>query len=63
MKGDSVKNIKCVCLEDYRSLAQKVLPLETFTYIDSGADDEVTIQNNIKAFQKIVLLPRVLRDG
>jgi isopentenyl diphosphate isomerase/L-lactate dehydrogenase-like FMN-dependent dehydrogenase len=58
-----VKSVKCVCLEDYRNLAKKVLPLETFTYIDSGADDEVTVQNNVKAFQKIVFFPRILRDG
>ena len=31
-------------------------------YCSSGADDEYTLRNNINAFKKIYLKPRVLRD-
>ena len=58
-----MKQDRCVCLEDYRLLAQKTLPKEVFSYIDSGADLEKTKKNNHKAFQKLVMIPRVLLDG
>lgn len=61
-KGTSV-NVNCVCLEDYRILAEQKLPKEVFTYIDSGSGSESTKQNNHNAFSQIVMIPRILRDA
>lgn len=58
-----IKSSKCVCLADYEDLAKKVLPPEIYHYISAGADDEVTLKRNVKAYQDIALFPRVLRDG
>ena len=53
----------CVCVEDYRTLAKTKLPKDVFAYIDSGSDDEVTKKQNHRAFGRLVMIPRVLRDA
>ncbi len=47
---------------DYRRLAEKRLPRFLFDYIDGGANDEITLANNVGDFQKIRIRQRVLKD-
>lgn len=47
---------------DYRLLAQEKLPKKIFDFIDSGAGDEITKQNNRQAYNDICLRPLCLRD-
>lgn len=51
----------CHNFHDYRKLAKKRLPGPIFNYIDGGADDEVTMRNNTSAYDKVDLVPNVLR--
>ena len=54
-------NLKnCHNFEDFRKLAKKKLPSPIFHYIDGGADDEITLKRNTKAFEKCDLIPNVL---
>lgn len=46
---------------DFRALARRRLPGPIFNYIDGGADDETTMRRNTAAFDRIDLVPNVLR--
>ena len=52
---------KCFNTEDFRKLAKKKLPYPIFHYIDGAADDEVTLRRNTEAFEKVDLVPNVLK--
>ena len=45
-------------VEDLRSLACKTVPRIVFSYIDGGADGEVTLHENRRAFESVTLRPR-----
>src|SRR5271170_2190991 len=47
-----------VNIEDLRRLARRRLPRAVFDYVDGGAADEVTLRENCRAFQEVVLRPR-----
>ena len=47
---------------DYRAAAKTRLPPFLFHYIDGGANDERTLQNNVDDLARIALKQRVLRD-
>ncbi|MFN4183357.1 MAG: alpha-hydroxy acid oxidase [Hyphomonas sp.] len=49
-------------LMDFRAGAKRRLPAPLFHYIDGGADDEWSLVNNTKAFERYQLLPNYLRD-
>ncbi len=49
-------------MEDLRQQARRHVPRGVFDYIDGGAEDEVTLQRNVAAFQRVEFRPRVLRD-
>ena len=51
----------CHNFQDFRRLAKRRLPGPIFDYIDGGADDEVTMRENTRAFERCDLLPSVLR--
>ena len=51
----------CHNYHDFRSLAKRRLPGPIFNYIDGGADDETTLQQNTAAFEYCDLVPNVLR--
>ncbi len=51
----------CHNFHDFRRLAKRRLPGPIFNYIDGGADDEVTLAENSRAFDRCGLLPSVLR--
>ena len=48
-------------VDDLRSLAQRRLPAGVFDYIDGGAEDELTLDRNVRAFRETTFRPRVLR--
>ena len=52
---------KCFNTKDFRHLAKRKLPYPIFHYIDGAADDEVTLKRNTQAFEKVDLVPNVLR--
>ncbi len=49
-------------LKDFEPLARRRLPRQLFSYIQNGADEEVTIRRNRSSFDDYVLLPRMLVD-
>lgn len=51
----------CHNFRDFRRLAQQRLPGPLFNYIDGAADDEVTYRRNTEAFERVDLVPNVLR--
>jgi len=56
-------NLKnCHNVEDFRVMAKSRIPSPLFHYIDGGADDELTLQRNSKAFDDYFLVPNGLAD-
>ena len=51
-----------VNLSEYERLAQKVLPKSIFDHAAGGSDDEITLRENTAAFERLRLLPHILRD-
>ena len=63
MKSDrslarSVAFPRVINVHDFRRLAKKRLPAVVFAYIDGGAEDEVTLRENVAAFGDITFRPR-----
>lgn len=44
-----------MCITDFEKAAFKLLDNNTLQYYKSGADDEFTLQDNKKAFQRLEL--------
>ncbi|KAM0829975.1 hypothetical protein ACQ4PT_066517 [Festuca glaucescens] len=51
-----------VNIHEYQELAKKALPKMHYDYINGGAEDEHTLRDNIAAYGRILLRPRVLVD-
>jgi len=49
-----------VNIAEVRHLAQRKMATATFEYVDTGSMDELTLRENIAAFQRIQLLPPLL---
>lgn len=49
-------------VEDYHQAAKEKLPKMAYDYYRSGADDELTLQENVAAFRRIKLRPSVFVD-
>ena len=49
-------------IADLRQLAQRRLPCAVFEFFDGGAEDEITLRDNIDAFRRTRLMPSVLHD-
>lgn len=49
-------------VSDYRTIAQAHMSEQAWAYIDGGVADELTLQANVEAFQRLRLRSRVLRD-
>ena len=63
MKSDrslarSVSFPRVINIHDFRRLARQRLPAVVFAYIDGGAEDEVTLRENCRAFRDIRFRPR-----
>lgn len=56
-------SIHAVNIEDLRRLAERRLPRVVFDYLDGGADAEVTLRENVRAFQDILFRPRQAVTG
>ncbi|MFQ5610356.1 MAG: alpha-hydroxy-acid oxidizing protein, partial [Woeseiaceae bacterium] len=51
---------KCNNITDLRTVAKRRLPAPVFHYLDGGADDELTLRRNTRAFDDYELLPAQL---
>ncbi|XP_068606142.1 2-Hydroxyacid oxidase 1 [Brachionichthys hirsutus] len=51
-----------VCVSDFEEEARKVLPKAVYDYYRSGADEQRTLEDNVAAFNRWCVVPRVLRD-
>jgi L-lactate dehydrogenase (cytochrome) len=49
---------RVINIDDLRRLARRRLPAVVFAYIDGGAEDEVTMRENVDAFREITFRPR-----
>ena len=49
-------------IEDLRRIARRRLPRFVFTYVDGGAEDEITLRGNREAFARLHFRPRTLVD-
>ena len=47
-----------VNIEDLRRLAQRRVPRSVFDYLDGGADAEITLAENCRAFREVTFRPR-----
>ncbi|XP_013976176.1 2-Hydroxyacid oxidase 2 isoform X5 [Canis lupus baileyi] len=60
--GPEIPEMPLVCLTDFQAYAQKHLSKSTWDYIEGGADECFTRDDNITAFKRIRLRPRYLKD-
>ena len=58
MAGGGVDPPRVVNIADLRRLAKRRLPRAVFDYIDGGAEAEITLRENSRAFEDIALRPR-----
>src|SRR5579863_9395148 len=49
---------RVVSVADLRALAERRVPRAVFDYIDGGAEGEVTLRENLRAFEEVVFEPR-----
>ena len=49
---------RVVNIADLRRIAKRRLPKSVFDYIDGGADAEITLRENSRAFEQVLLRPR-----
>jgi L-lactate dehydrogenase (cytochrome) len=50
--------LQIVNVNDFRPLAQRRLPQAVFDYLDGGADGELTLRENCRAFDDVLFRPR-----
>ena len=53
-----VASPRVVCVEDLRPLARRRVPRAVFDYLDGGAEGEVTLRENCRAFEDLTFRPR-----
>ena len=46
----------CHDIADLRSIGRRLTPRPVFDYVDGGADEEVSLRANVRAFQRIRLI-------
>lgn len=49
-------------IDDLRRLARKRLPRAIFEFYDGGAEQEITLRDNLEAFKRLRILPKALND-
>src|SRR6266545_557623 len=54
----SVASPRVINIEDLRPLARRRLPRVVFDYLDGGAEGEVTLRQNCRAFEELTFRPR-----
>uniref|UniRef100_A0A8C5MU00 (S)-2-hydroxy-acid oxidase n=1 Tax=Leptobrachium leishanense TaxID=445787 RepID=A0A8C5MU00_9ANUR len=55
-------SLKLITVDDFEQYAEKTLQKAVYDYYRSGADDQQTLADNVAAFSRWRLYPRVLRD-
>jgi 4-hydroxymandelate oxidase len=58
--SDQTPSREPVKVNDFQALAAAKLPRATFEYISSGSADEITLRENVAAFQRVRILPPLL---
>jgi len=53
-----VRSPRVINVQDFRSLARRRLPRVVFDYLDGGAEDEITLRENRRAFEEVTFRPR-----
>ncbi len=53
--------VEPVAVYEYEALARAALPRPTFEYISTGSADQVTVRENLAAYQRIHVVPPLLR--
>src|SRR5260370_34101781 len=53
-----VASPRVVNIADLRTLARRRLPRAVFDYVDGGAEDEISLRENCRAFEEITFRPR-----
>ena len=56
--ADRVQSPRIVNVQDFRPLARRRLPKVVFDYLDGGAEDEITLRENRRAFEDVTFRPR-----
>src|ERR1700677_402126 len=61
----AVASPRVVSIADFRPIARRRLPKAVFVYLDGGAEGEVTLRENCRAFEDITFRPRhaVVSEG
>jgi isopentenyl diphosphate isomerase/L-lactate dehydrogenase-like FMN-dependent dehydrogenase len=54
----AVASPRVVSIEDFRPIARRRVPKAVFDYLDGGAEGEVTLRENCRAFEDISFRPR-----
>ncbi len=54
----AVASPRVVCIDDFRPIARRRIPRAVFDYLDGGAEGEVTLRENCRAFQDVTFRPR-----
>jgi L-lactate dehydrogenase (cytochrome) len=54
---------RAASIDDFRELARRRLPRILFEYIDGGSYGEVTLQRNVRDFERLTLRQRVMVDA
>jgi isopentenyl diphosphate isomerase/L-lactate dehydrogenase-like FMN-dependent dehydrogenase len=54
----AVASPRVVSIEDFRPIARRRVPKAVFDYLDGGAEGEVTLRENCRAFEDITFRPR-----
>ena len=52
----------CVDLDALEQQARRIMPPASWVFCDTGADDEITAKENVAAWRRLKLRPRMLRD-
>jgi (S)-mandelate dehydrogenase len=58
----SISTQRFYSIEDLRQHAKKRLPKAVFEFFDGGAEDELTLKQNIEAFKALRFIPKALHD-
>jgi len=61
--SNAVSSSRVVNIEDLRRLAQRRLPKLVFDYLDGGAEAELTLAENSRAFRDVLFRPRSAVDA
>lgn len=54
----AVASPRVVSIEDFRPIARRRIPKAVFDYLDGGAEGEVTLRENCRAFEDVTFRPR-----